>query len=232
MIALTLLLALAAGPEWSKLVEVIRAPDVGAANKALRQFVAAHPEARGTMRMALVFRALEALPGPAGSFTHRVSAEDCAHLTEVLRKKPTLMPALDCKDVASWQAKLDEGWRSEKPADRRALASTIISAASPARDSLDAMLAVHANPKKYFAELFGLPASEGAKLVAQLSAVRDVLFELLVEADALATQSAGDCEEFLVRYPTHPFAASALFCAGHLDRLRTEFPKHPLASIP
>ena len=232
MIAIALVLSLAASPtDWSKLVEVMRAPDVTAANKALQQYIAAHRDARGTMRMALVFRALDG-PGPAGSFNHRVSLEECARLTGVLRTKPTLMPALDCKDVLSWQQQLDEGWRLEKPAERRAIASKILSAGEPTRDMIDAMLSVHANPNKYFAELLGLPASEGENVVTQLGGVRALVFELLVEADALSTGSVGDCEEFLQRYPDHPFAASALFCAGRLDQLRAKFPKHPLISTP
>lgn len=182
--------------------------------------------------MALIYRALEGLTAPPGSFTHRVSLEECTRMTEVLRRKPALLPELDCKAVVSWQQKLDEGWHSEMPAERRAIASMILNAGERLRDTIDAMLAVHANPKKYFAEIFGLPSSEGEKLVAQVVAARQLLFELLIEADALSTQSVGDCEEFVKRYPDHPFAASALFCAGHADRLRAQFPKHPLASTP
>ena len=105
----------------------------------------------------------------------------------------------------------------------------MISAASTPRDTIDALLIIHANPKKYLAELSGLPASEGERLAAQFQTVRDLMFELVVEADALATESVGDCEEFALRYPEHPFTASALFAAGHPDRLRARFPKHPLA---
>jgi hypothetical protein len=233
MFTLWLLLTLTAAPaeralEWPKLVEVMRGPDAGAAHKAMQRYVAAHPDARGTMRMALVYRALDARPPPAGSFSRRVSLEDCKRMTEVLRRKPALMPDLDCRDLVGWQQKLDDGWRSAKPAERRAIASALIDAAAPKRDALDALLSVPASPKKYFAELFGLPASEGERLVTEVRAAQDLLFELVLEADALSTESAGDCEEFLVRYPDHPFAATALFTAGHQDQLRARFPRHPL----
>ncbi len=36
-------------------------------------------------------------------------------------------------------------------------------------------------------------------------------------------------EEFLARYPTHPFTASVLYALGRTEQLQQRFPKHPLA---
>lgn len=220
-------------PDWPRLVEQVRAPGVSAANKqrALARFIAGNQPTLASLRMALVFRALDGVPGPAGTFTHRVTLEECTRMTEVLRRKPALLPALGCKDVVRWQRELDEGWRAQKPAAGRATASALIASAAPLRDALEVVLGVHANPKQYFADLFGVSLPQADQLIQEASAVRELLFELVAEADLLAAEggSIGDCEEFLVRYPTHPFAASALFAAGHFERLRAQFPGHPLA---
>jgi len=232
LLAVVALVAAPKPPDWSTLVTQVRSPTVSAADKAalLERFAAANPP---TLRMALVFRALDSTsPAPPGTFTHRVSLGECTALTAVLRRNPPLLPGLSCDDVARWQTKLDEGWRTTKVKDARAGAKVVAAEASVGRDTLDAMLSLNSDPKKYFAELFQVPLAEGAKVLQQVRAVRALLFELVAEADLLGAEGGGKpaAEEFVTRYPDHPFAASALFAAGQFETLRARFPKHPLVS--
>jgi hypothetical protein len=217
-------------PDWPTLVTQVRSPTVSAADKTalLERFAAANPP---DLRMALVFRALDATaPAPAGTFMHRVSLEECTALTAVLRRTPPLLPGLSCEDVSRWQTKLDLAWRGPKGKDARATAKVVAAEASVGRDSLDVLLSLNRDPKKYFAELFRVPPAEGAQVTGQVRAVRELLFELVTEADLLDAEGGGKAaaEQFLARYPGHPFAASALFAAGQLEPLRARFPRHPL----
>jgi hypothetical protein len=234
LLSVAALVAAPKPPDWPTLLQQLRSPTVSAAARtaALERFAAGSPP---TLRMAVVFRALDsASPAPPGTFTHRVSLEECTALTAVLRRSPALLPGLSCDDVARWQTKLDEGFRTTKVKDARAMARVVSAEASEGRDTIDAMLSLNRDPEKYFTQLFQVPPAEGAKVLGQLRAVRELLFELVAEADLLDADGGGKsaAEEFSSRYPSHPFAASALFAAGQFETLRARFPGHRLVSQP
>lgn len=115
-------LAAAAQPnpgEFDALTELLRSPQTSVAKKkvAIAAYLAAHQATRSSPRMALVFRAQEALvtsrPAPPSTFFARLSVEECRRLTAPLRKKPQLFPD-HCEQVVRWQAGLDAGWRRRR----------------------------------------------------------------------------------------------------------------------
>ncbi|MDP1914941.1 MAG: hypothetical protein Q8L14_01760 [Myxococcales bacterium] len=233
-------LSVAAEPnprEFDALTDVLRSPQISVAKKkvAIAAYLAAHQDTRSSPRMALVFRAQDALvtgkPAPPSTFFSRLSVEACRRLTAALRKKPKLFPD-HCDQVVGWQASLDAGWRATKPAEASATAGLVIEQAAPMRDEADALLSISRDPKS-FAELMGLSVAEGAKARDEFLATRTMLFELVAEADLLVAEAGGtrELEEFSVRYPEHPFAASVLSALGRTEELVARFPQHPLAKV-
>lgn len=225
--------------EWAALVELMRAPDASSAKKklAVEAFLAGHRAQFASPRMALVFRAQEALvsgkPAPAATFFARVSLEECRRFSAPLGRKPQIL-ADPCESAVRWQASLDAGWRATKPAEAREAAAVVIEHAAPMRDELDALATVIGDPKKYFAELFGVSEVEAARTDQAFRVVRSMLFELVSEADLLMVEASGstsDLEQFGVRYPAHPFTPSILFALGRNKELLERFPRHPLAKL-
>lgn len=233
-------LAAAAQPnpgEFDALTELLRSPQTSVAKKkvAIAAYLAAHQDTRSSPRMALVFRAQEALvtgrPAPPSTFFARLSVEECRRLTAPLRKKPQLFPD-HCEQVVRWQAGLDAGWRATKVDEARGAAGVVIEQAAPMRDEADAFLSINRAPAS-FSELMGLSVSEGAKASEAFLATRTILFELVAEADLLVAEAGGrrELDEFSVRYPEHPFVASVLSALGRTDELVARFPRHPLAKV-
>lgn len=186
-------------------------------------------------------------PAP-GSFANRVSAADFDRLVEPLRGNPRLLArGLDGRTVAAWEAKLDRAWAEENTELAHRLASELIEGAAVARDEIDVLLTIHADPPAYFAAVFHLTAQEGAAAVDRAKGARAILFEIVLEADLLMlwdVRSPAPLAEFVGRYPRGPYTATVLFVLAGLladqgdavgarralAQLAEDFPAHPLAA--